>query len=176
MNAVDSPPTSAAISHSPDFCLYSIRYADGSPPPAGSVHFTYSLVSDAGSAETLRGWPGLACLASPPSSSGFDSSDGVAPASFDGFPVPTEFIALTRNTYSVSSSRSPTVYSVPELRVLDLAASYSSSPSSASLYSILYPVTGGEPLSLGSLHFRRTSLSDMSSAVSDLGFPGATCS
>ena len=109
MNAPASPPTSAAISHSPDFCLYSTRYAVTSAPrlPDGAVHSTYSRVSDAGAAATPFGAPGFTSLVS-----AVDSSDGVALASPDGSPVPTEFIALTRNTYSVSSSKSSTVYSV----------------------------------------------------------------
>ena len=134
MNAVVPAPTSAAICHSPDFCLYSIRYAVTPGPrlPAGAAHFTYKLVSEAGAADTLLGEPGLTA-----STSAVDSSVGVALASLDGSPVPTEFIALTRNVYSVSSSRPSIVYSVLVFPVLELASSYSSSSSSASLYSIL---------------------------------------
>ena len=134
MNAPASPPTSAAISHSPDFCLYSIRYAVTSGPrlEAGADHFTYMLAPDAGTDDTPPGGPGFTAFVS-----ALESSEGVALASLDGSPVPTEFIALTRKVYSVSSSRSSTVYSVLELPVSPFATSYSSSSSSASLYSIL---------------------------------------
>ena len=126
-------------------------------------------MSEAGSAETRDGAPGL-----PLAASGSESSDGVAVASSDASPAPTELMAVTRNTYSVPLSRPSTVCLVLVLPVSSSAVSNSSSP--ASLYSILYPVTGGELSSSGASHSSRTSSSDTSSASSDLGFPGSFCS
>ena len=79
---------------------------------------------------TPDGALGLACPVP-----GAESSDGVALASSDASPVPTELIALTRNTYSVPSSRPSTVYDILRLFVSSSASSNSESP--ASLYSIL---------------------------------------